>query len=314
MRNSTLQNTFQTSTLECRWTYGMGIKSRAFQGFRDFRYGFGSQEKDDEISGKGNMMTAEYWEYDTRLGRRWNIDPKTKEYFSPYFTFAGNPILHNDIKGDDHYKLSKDGSIKKVATTKDKKDYLFDEGIKKFVVIDKGILDKMIFANAGNKPLKTFLITDKIDELKKIYEFAAINSNVEWGLITLKGKGNKQVSILGTDHSSESSSVGRNIVAPVMEKYKNLSIVSYSHSHPGNYIEASQWPAYPSGFNRNLEKTEVKEKGGDRKNYERFVTDFPGRIPTYFDIFIPSHPEINILYNDKEVFRFNMPPIPPPKK
>ena len=41
-----------------------------------YRYGFNGQEKDNEIYGTGNLNTAEYWEYDARIGRRWNVDPK----------------------------------------------------------------------------------------------------------------------------------------------------------------------------------------------------------------------------------------------
>ena len=48
-----------------------------------YRYGFQNQEKDDEIKGEGISYTAEYWEYDSRLGRRWNLDPHTRQ---SYFT------------------------------------------------------------------------------------------------------------------------------------------------------------------------------------------------------------------------------------
>jgi hypothetical protein len=44
---------------------------RSFAGAA-YRYGFNGQEKDDEVCGSGNLNTAEFWEYDTRLGRRWN--------------------------------------------------------------------------------------------------------------------------------------------------------------------------------------------------------------------------------------------------
>ena len=37
-------------------------------------------------------LSAEFWQYDTRLGRRWNVDPVLKEYESPYACFAGNPV------------------------------------------------------------------------------------------------------------------------------------------------------------------------------------------------------------------------------
>jgi RHS repeat-associated protein len=55
------------------------------------------QEHDDEIF-KG-AMGAEYWEYDSRIGRRWNIDPIVDESISPYACFANNPILMNDPDG-----------------------------------------------------------------------------------------------------------------------------------------------------------------------------------------------------------------------
>jgi len=65
-----------------------------------YRFGFNGQEKDDEVSGIGNMNTAEFWEYDTRLGRRWNLDPKPQISISDYACFNNNPIWHNDILGD----------------------------------------------------------------------------------------------------------------------------------------------------------------------------------------------------------------------
>ena len=65
------------------------------------RYGFNSQEKDNEISGgDGNDYTATFWEYDPRLGRRWNIDPKPDPWQSPYVVFADNPIRYTDFNGD----------------------------------------------------------------------------------------------------------------------------------------------------------------------------------------------------------------------
>src|SRR5690554_185465 len=66
-----------------------------------YRYGFGGQEKDNEIAGNGNSYTAEFWQYDPRLGRRWNIDPVVKEHESPYAAFANNPIMFIDPNGAD---------------------------------------------------------------------------------------------------------------------------------------------------------------------------------------------------------------------
>ena len=64
-----------------------------------YRYSINGQEKSDELN--ENLTTALYWEYDSRIGRRWNVDPVTKVEESPYLTFSGNPILYSDKNGDE---------------------------------------------------------------------------------------------------------------------------------------------------------------------------------------------------------------------
>ncbi|WPQ66298.1 hypothetical protein SIO70_15665 [Chitinophaga sancti] len=48
-------------------SYGIAAKG--------YRYGFNGPEKDDDIKGEGNSYTAQFWEYDPRVARRWNLDP-----------------------------------------------------------------------------------------------------------------------------------------------------------------------------------------------------------------------------------------------
>jgi RHS repeat-associated protein len=79
----------------------MEMVGRTFSASNAYRYGFNGQEKDDEIKGSGNNYNAEYWEYDSRLGRRWNRDPIVKVSESPYMTFGNNPILLRDPNGAD---------------------------------------------------------------------------------------------------------------------------------------------------------------------------------------------------------------------
>ena len=64
------------------------------------RFGFNGQEKSDEIKGEGNSYTAAFWEYDPRVGRRWNLDPKPTVGISLYSAFTNNPILYSDPLGD----------------------------------------------------------------------------------------------------------------------------------------------------------------------------------------------------------------------
>ncbi|NQZ51977.1 MAG: hypothetical protein HRT95_17925 [Moritella sp.] len=84
---------------------GMPMPGRTFNG-GDYRYGFNGQEKDDEIKGNGNSYTAQYWQYDPRLGRRWNTDPVVKANWSGYAAFGDNPILFVDPNGDDWFENS----------------------------------------------------------------------------------------------------------------------------------------------------------------------------------------------------------------
>lgn len=75
------------------------MPERSYNG-EGYRYGFNGQEQDDEISGDGNTNSALYWEYDTRLCRRWNKDPITISSLSPYTCLSDNPIAFVDINGD----------------------------------------------------------------------------------------------------------------------------------------------------------------------------------------------------------------------
>ena len=73
----------------------------------EYSFAFNGQEKDDEVSGAGNIMTATFWEYDARLGRRWNLDPKPNVWESEYSVMGGNPICMRDVNGD-KWKEEKD--------------------------------------------------------------------------------------------------------------------------------------------------------------------------------------------------------------
>jgi len=96
------------------YTFG-SIKASVSKG--EYKYGMNTQEKDNEIYGEGNSYSAEYWQYDARLARRWNMDPETisREWISPFNVMQNNPILRVDINGalDWEYDQQIDGSWKK---------------------------------------------------------------------------------------------------------------------------------------------------------------------------------------------------------
>ncbi|RYY48372.1 MAG: hypothetical protein EOO06_10380 [Chitinophagaceae bacterium] len=65
---------------------------------KSYRYGFNGQERDSEIG--EDSYGAEFWEYDSRLGRRWNIDPCVNYSISGYSVLANNPNMYADPRGD----------------------------------------------------------------------------------------------------------------------------------------------------------------------------------------------------------------------
>jgi hypothetical protein len=79
------------------YSFGMAMPNRTYQPGQ-YRYSINGQEKSDEIN--ANLTTALFWEYDSRVGRRWNVDPVLKDGESPYSTFSNNPVLRTDPNGD----------------------------------------------------------------------------------------------------------------------------------------------------------------------------------------------------------------------
>jgi hypothetical protein len=82
------------------YPFGMQMPGRN-GGQNDYRYGFGSHEKDDEVSGNGNHLAFGDYGYNPRLGRRFQIDPMigTFPWMSPYATFNNSPIFFADPTG-----------------------------------------------------------------------------------------------------------------------------------------------------------------------------------------------------------------------
>ena len=66
---------------------GMDMPGRSYSTGNGYRYSINGQEKTPEIG--ANTTTAEFWQYDARIVRRWNVDPITNEAESPYLCFSG---------------------------------------------------------------------------------------------------------------------------------------------------------------------------------------------------------------------------------
>ena len=96
----------------------------------DYRFGFGSHEKDDEWRGAtGSDYDFGGYGYDALTGRRKGPDPLAAKYpgISPYATFGNNPILFVDPFGQDWWVAGAD--IKQEGEVVHQKgDVVFEKG------------------------------------------------------------------------------------------------------------------------------------------------------------------------------------------
>ncbi len=89
------------------YPFGMSMPGRKYDlPNSSYRYSVNGQEKETDLN--ENITSALFWEYDSRTGRRWNVDPEGKAWLSVYSTFDNNPVINVDPKGNtDFYSNGK---------------------------------------------------------------------------------------------------------------------------------------------------------------------------------------------------------------
>ena len=104
------------------YAFGSSLRSSG-----TYRYGFNGQEKETELN--SSITSAEYWMYDGRLARRWNLDPVDQISESNYAVMHNCPIILSDVNGDNPTgeppsdKGSNEGETKTIYTER----YFADE-------------------------------------------------------------------------------------------------------------------------------------------------------------------------------------------
>jgi RHS repeat-associated protein len=264
-----------------------------------YRYGFQGQERDDEISGNGNSYTAEFWEYDPRIGRRWNIDPVDKEHESPYACFANNPICFSDPNGADTLDFNKNGDITRYAKGGEDVFRKLNENneVENSISFKKGTFQyKWKYNNEkdeDNKPLKIDVLQIKGNENgKQIFEFLAENTEVEWSCIKTKF-GSSENAFITTSHEKTSEAGSTKLYSQKLIK-QNYVILEDIHCHPRN-------TAYPSGSWTVPEKgfTPVKRKGewGDTGHAHGINENIKQKQTVLYQIYLPKTKKY-IKYNE----------------
>ncbi len=142
------------------YPFGMLMTGRSWNEDKT-KYSFNGQEKDREIYNNESITTALFWEYDGRIGRRWNLDPKPQVFISDYAAMSNNPILMLDFLGDyagDY--LSKTGEYLGTDNIDDKKVYVAEKS-----VVQSNTKDGVVNAEAVKKDKGTKELSINRDQL-----------------------------------------------------------------------------------------------------------------------------------------------------
>jgi hypothetical protein len=159
----------QVVTAQDYYPYGMVQPGRSVN-VDGYRFGFNGQEKSDEVA-KGST-TAQFWEYDSRIGRRWNIDPRPTVGISGYNTFGGNPIWFNDVKGDTLGGINDESAIQLRTTLQETFKGPDKENLRNLFKLDGNnfaAIDEKDFVNA----IKDLSLDDQI---LAVGYYSAVNS------------------------------------------------------------------------------------------------------------------------------------------
>jgi hypothetical protein len=158
---------------------------------------------------------------------------------------------------EDDYAVDSDGNINLIRKTDEKVDRLFavnDAGDKKdvnssgsvdnsdSVEVKKGVLNNVKDGTDASGIDYNFMKTDNSAQSKNLFEFLAVNTNVEWGKVDVDNK-----SFISTEHNSVREAGSSDILYKALLNGTGKSI-THNHSHP-----AISFPGYvgPSGFNKN---------------------------------------------------------------
>ena len=253
-------------------------------------YTFSAKEKDAETG--YSYFGARYYSSDLSI---WlSVDPMSDKYphQSNYVYCSNNPIKIFDPNGEDEWEVNEStGVIKHYSNDKPDKLYVTSQdGTRKDNVapleVDRTIMGSM--TSDGSQT--SFHTMDKRDEMNKMFDYLADNTNVEWTHIgasfdieTSSGIETKNDDMLFTRHQNTSC----NMKGSLQDFASNGRLDFHKHSHPNKYTGNNPYYAlmYPT-TSHIPSRSDVKSKN----NYVK--TDIPLKQP----VFLLRNGKKNIYY------------------
>ncbi len=238
---------------------GMLMPGREYQSSStSYRYGAANgQEKSTEIN--NDSYTAKFWQYDSRLGRRWNIDPRPNVSISVYTAYAGNPVIGIDLLGD---TLGVNSSNKQSMTDlmsivkSENQKYIGQDSYgqltfntKEFNKLSKHKQSIALQSDAGLDLLKNMI------ESKSNFWYAATNRIRYWET-DLKGERIKKVEVFLDDFIKVGTKLGTDPIPGIGGIPLYTSFTNLSNTRRGDEARmgGGQLPAKEDRYNNYIRK------------------------------------------------------------